>query len=82
MILSGVNERLRCYEYLPGHRFAPHNVRKTNAKATISFYIADREGWAQASTALGEKFNPFNLAAAVAIIKASCGWDESPSIVE
>jgi len=25
MILAGVNERLRCYEYLPGHRFAPHS---------------------------------------------------------
>jgi prolyl 4-hydroxylase len=25
MILEGVNERIRCYEYLPGHRFAPHS---------------------------------------------------------
>jgi prolyl 4-hydroxylase len=25
MILAGANERLRCYEYLPGHRFAPHS---------------------------------------------------------
>jgi prolyl 4-hydroxylase len=25
MILVGINERLRCYEYLPGHRFAPHS---------------------------------------------------------
>ena len=25
MTLVGVNERLRCYEYLPGHRFAPHS---------------------------------------------------------
>jgi prolyl 4-hydroxylase len=25
MILAGANERLRCYEYLPRHRFAPHS---------------------------------------------------------
>src|SRR5215475_14578818 len=25
MTLIGVNERLRCYEYLPGHRFIPHS---------------------------------------------------------
>lgn len=24
MSLCGINERLRCYEYLPGQRFAPH----------------------------------------------------------
>ena len=53
------------------------NLRKANAKAAISFYIADREGWAQAMTAPDEEFNHFNLAAAIAVIKASCGWDES-----
>ena len=25
MVLVGINERLRCYEYLPGQRFAPHS---------------------------------------------------------
>jgi prolyl 4-hydroxylase len=25
MSLAGVNERLRCYEYEVGHRFAPHS---------------------------------------------------------
>ncbi len=25
MSLVGINERLRCYEYLPGQRFAPHS---------------------------------------------------------
>src|SRR5262245_25520494 len=25
MFLVGINERLRCYEYLPGQRFAPHS---------------------------------------------------------
>lgn len=25
MKLCGINERLRCYEYLPGQRFAPHS---------------------------------------------------------
>src|SRR5215475_5174323 len=57
------------------------NVRKTNAKAAISFYIADRAGWAQAITAPDEEFNTFNLAAAIAVIKASCGWDGSSSVV-
>jgi hypothetical protein len=57
------------------------NLQKTNAKAAISFYIADREGWAQALTAPDEQFNPFNFAAAISVIKTSCGWDESSSIV-
>src|SRR5262245_26842753 len=42
------------------------NLRKANAKAVISFYIADSAGWAQALTARDEGFNPFNLAAAIA----------------
>jgi hypothetical protein len=53
------------------------NLRKANAKAAISFYIADREGWSQVITAPDEEFDPFNLAAAISVIKASCGWDES-----
>jgi len=57
------------------------NLRKTNAKAVISFYIADRVGWARVITAPDEEFNPFNLAAAIAVTKASCGWEESSSIV-
>jgi hypothetical protein len=56
-------------------------VSIANARAIISFYIADREGWAQVKTMPGEEFNPFNLAAAILVINASCGWDESPSIV-
>jgi len=96
MILAGVNERLRCYEYLPGHRFAPHSdgafIRNDDERSWYiyiiylneefeSFYIADRAGWAQVITAPDEEFNHFNLAAAIAVIKASCGWDESSSIV-
>ena len=57
------------------------NLRKANEKAAISFYIADREGWAQVITAPDEEFNPFNLAAAISVIKASCGWDESKPMV-
>jgi hypothetical protein len=57
------------------------NLRKANAKTIISFYIADRAGWAQLITAPDEEFNHFNLAAAIAVIKVSCGWDESSSIV-
>ncbi|HEY9435089.1 MAG TPA: hypothetical protein VI260_26840 [Blastocatellia bacterium] len=52
-------------------------LRETNAGATISFYIADHEGWAQVITAPDEEFNLFNLAAAISVIKKSCGWDES-----
>jgi hypothetical protein len=57
------------------------NLRETNARAIISFIIADREGWSQVITAPDEKFDPFNLAAAIAVIKASWGWDESRPIV-
>jgi hypothetical protein len=57
------------------------NLRKTNTKAAIGFYIADRVGWAQVITAQDEKFNHFNLAAAISVIKASCGWDESSFMV-
>jgi hypothetical protein len=60
---------------------ARRSLRETNAKATVSFYIADREGWAQVITAPDDDFDPFNLAAVIAVIKASCGWDESPSMV-
>jgi len=56
------------------------NLRKTNSKAIISFYIADRVGWAQVITAPDEEYNPFNLAAAIAVTKASCGSEESSSI--
>lgn len=60
---------------------ARRSLRETNAKATVSFYIADREGWAQVITAPDEEFNLFNLAAAISVIKASCGWDESKPMV-
>src|SRR5262245_56100253 len=43
------------------------DLRKTNARAIISFYIANREGWAQVKTMPGEEFNPFNLAAAISV---------------
>ena len=57
------------------------NFRETNARAIISFIIADREGWSQVITAPDEEFDPFNLAAAISVIKASCGWDESKPIM-
>lgn len=53
------------------------NLRETNAKANISFYVADREGWAQVIAGLDKEFDTFNLAAAISVIKASCRWDES-----
>jgi hypothetical protein len=57
------------------------DLRMTKAKGAISFYIADREGWAQVITAPDEEFNLFNLAAAVSVIKRTCGWDESSFMV-
>lgn len=52
------------------------NLRETNAKANISFHIADREGWAQVIAGLDKEFDTFNLAAAISVLKKSCGWDE------
>lgn len=43
MILAGVNERLRCYEYLPGHRFAPHSdgafIRNEDERSWYTYII-------------------------------------------
>jgi prolyl 4-hydroxylase len=43
MILSGINERLRCYEYLPGHRFAPHSdgafIRNEDEQSRYTYII-------------------------------------------
>jgi prolyl 4-hydroxylase len=43
MILAGANERLRCYEYLPGHRFAPHSdgafIRNEDERSWYTFII-------------------------------------------
>jgi hypothetical protein len=43
MILAGVNERIRCYEYLPGHRFAPHSdgafIRNEDERSWYTYII-------------------------------------------
>lgn len=43
MILSGANERIRCYEYLPGHRFAPHSdgafIRNEDERSWYTYII-------------------------------------------
>jgi prolyl 4-hydroxylase len=43
MVLSGVNERLRCYEYQPGQRFAPHSdgafVRQVGEQSLYTFMV-------------------------------------------
>jgi hypothetical protein len=43
MILAGANERLRCYEYLPGHRFAPHSdgafIRNEDERSWYTYII-------------------------------------------
>jgi len=49
MILAGVNERLRCYEYLPGHRFAPHSdgafIRNEDERSWYTYIIYLNEGF-------------------------------------
>lgn len=43
MTLAGVNERLRCYEYEAGHRFAPHSdgvfVRSDNERSCYTYMV-------------------------------------------
>lgn len=56
------------------------SVRKPKAKEVISFFVSEREGWAHIET-IDCDLNVFSLAAAVAVIKVSWGWDESHSIV-
>ena len=49
MILAGVNERLRCYEYLTGHRFAPHSdgafIRNEDERSWYTYIIYLNEGF-------------------------------------
>lgn len=58
-----------------------HRLRVAGIEASISFHVADREGWAQAISGLDRGFEAFNVAAAIGVIKAKCGWDESPSMI-
>ncbi len=55
MKLAGVNERLRCYEYQPGHRFAPHSdgafVRSENEQSWYTFMIYLNEQFEGGETA-------------------------------
>lgn len=43
MSLCGINERLRCYEYLPGQRFAPHSdgafIRNSREQSFYTYII-------------------------------------------
>ena len=49
MCLSGVNERLRCYEYQMGQRFAPHSdgafVRSDREQSWYTFMVYLNEGF-------------------------------------
>lgn len=49
MSLAGVNERLRCYEYQPGHRFAPHSdgafVRAEGERSWYTYMVYLNEGF-------------------------------------
>lgn len=50
--------------------------------AFVSFIVADTEGRAEVITTQECILtSPFRVAAAVAIVKASCGWDESNPVV-
>jgi prolyl 4-hydroxylase len=62
MVLSGINERLRCYEYQPGQRFAPHSdgafVRQAGEQSLYTFMVylnEDFEGGATAFLVQPEK---------------------------
>ncbi len=49
MSLAGINERLRCYEYLPGQRFAPHSdgafIRDEEEQSWYTFMVYLNEGF-------------------------------------
>lgn len=49
MELIGINERLRCYEYQPGQRFAPHSdgafIRDDREQSWYTFMIYLNEGF-------------------------------------
>lgn len=49
MSLMGVNERLRCYEYQPGHRFAPHSdgafIRSDWERSWYTYMVYLNEGF-------------------------------------
>lgn len=49
MSLAGVNERLRCYEYQPGHRFAPHSdgafIRDEGERSWYTYMVYLNEGF-------------------------------------
>ena len=49
MSLAGVNERLRCYEYQPGHRFAPHSdgafIRSEGERSWYTYMVYLNEGF-------------------------------------
>ena len=49
MSLSGVNEKLRCYEYQPGQRFAPHSdgafIRSERERSWYTYMVYLNEGF-------------------------------------
>lgn len=49
MSLAGVNERLRCYEYQAGHRFAPHSdgpfIRGEGERSWYTYMVYLNEGF-------------------------------------
>jgi hypothetical protein len=49
MELTGVNEHLRCYEYQPGHRFAPHSdgafVRNQQERSWYTYMVYLNDGF-------------------------------------
>jgi predicted 2-oxoglutarate/Fe(II)-dependent dioxygenase YbiX len=49
MSVAGVNERLRCYEYQAGHRFAPHSdgafIRDEGERSWYTYMVYLNEGF-------------------------------------
>ena len=58
-----------------------HSLRAANPDAQISCYQTELEGRAEVIAGPDHEFSPFSIAAAVAVVEASCGWDKSESMV-
>jgi prolyl 4-hydroxylase len=56
MHVAGANERLRCYRYAPGERFAPHYdgyyARSEDERSLLTFMVYLNEGFTGGETAL------------------------------
>ncbi|HWT03037.1 MAG TPA: hypothetical protein VN256_22495 [Pyrinomonadaceae bacterium] len=73
IVNSGLSSELR--------EVVNRDFRATNAEASVAFLAVDREGYACVISDDGRGDSYFPVAAAVAVIKASWGWDESERLL-